>query len=246
MAELQVTVPRMQKTLDFYHEVIMENLFVVYSQQFPEKTRGDLIADILHPLRHQGASGDDLLKQAYDSDDVNTYQLLLIACAYWVQSGRAYHEKLEELAWSYAMDAMFYCGSAKYSDSFDRLLPILREKIGDYALSTNASKGGITRNNPFKKAAAKAIQLIKARGEQGETWDSYTAAARSVLPQVKDLIEDKKKRYTARDGGAKAIAGHLTKVLEIAPFILQKRGRPAKRDEELKTLTATLPPTSLI
>lgn len=246
MAEPQVTVPRMRKTLSFYLEVVMENLFTVYSQQFPEKTHSDLMAEILHPMRNQQTSGDVLLKQAYDSNNINTYQLLLIACAYWIQSGRAYHEKLGDLAWSYAMDAMFYCGSAKYSDSFDRLLPIMQEKIGEYALSNNASKGGITRNSPFKKAGAKAIQIIKARGEQGDNWDSYTAAARSVLPQVQDLIDEKEKRYTARDGGAKAIAGHLAKALEIAPFIRQKRGRPAKRDKDPEALATTLPPTSLI
>lgn len=242
MAKPYITVPRTRKTLEFYLKVIKSNLLEAYTRQFPEKNMEDLIEEI----RHEKTSAHNLLKQLYNSEDNDTKLCIWIACAYWMESVQAYVLGQRELAWSCAMDAIFYSGSAKNSENVhNTLIPKLKEVFGDFALRKNAQKAGADRNKPFKKAGAKAVHLIKMRGERGERWKSYTAAAKSVLPQVKDIIEENNKRYTASDGGAKAIAGYLSKTPEIAPFILQKRGRPAN-EKAVKPSPISAPLTLLI
>jgi hypothetical protein len=230
MKESQVKVAREKKTLSFFHEAIMENIFQVYLLQFPDKNRATLQKEILAPMRRAKVSGDELIEQAYASGGgVTSYQLLLIACAYWVESGMAYSEKRFDAAWSCAMESMAYFGGAKYSDSFDRALPILQEEIGQHVMASKGAVGGANRNDPFQKIAAEAVRLIKHRGEQGETWSSYTEAAKAVLDDLQETIKLHIKHFTAEDGGLRTIAGRLCRAHEIEQYILQRRGRPPKK-----------------
>lgn len=229
----QVTVAREKKTFEFFGDIIHLNLLQVFKQMFPDKGKVDMEKDFLLPMWTQCASGDDLLKSVYDKCNgaVDSFQLFMIACAYWTEAGRASKTGDPERAWSYAMDAMHYCASAKFSDSFDRLLPRLQEELQEYALFEKSSRGGSATNEAYRIIGAEAVRRVKARGEKGERWESYTKAAEAVLPELKDVIAQNIKHYTAPDGGIKAIAGRLIKADEIAPYITQKqkRGRPAKK-----------------
>lgn len=230
MSRPQVTKRRSEKTLEFFLEVIMENLFEIYTRENPGKDRADLRNAWLHPMRVINASGDALLVKAFTNNDPITSEFLFVlSCAYWIEAGAALKQD-RETAWSYAMEAMFYCGTAKSSDSFDRLLPELDKNISSQARKATGVKANNARNEPLREIGDEAVRIVRTRGENGERWLSHSAAAEAVAEEVKKFAKSKNKSLTASDGGIRTIRGYLKDAPELAVYIVPGNRRRRKHN----------------
>lgn len=229
----QVTKPRSEKTLEFFLEVIMENLFDIYAKGYPqdprEALRERLRNTLLRPLAvihtagnapfAKGFSGDAILARAFENNQgVDSELPFVVACTYWVEAYSALPRD-RETAWSYAIEAMFYCGTVKASDSFDRALPILSEKIRAEARRVASANAGNARKEILAEIGKEAVRLVRLQGEGGERWINYREAATSVAAKVQEYAKRKGQPFYAADGGVRTIATYLKKALELTPYI---------------------------
>ena len=222
----------------------MENLFNIYAKGYPqeprEALRERLRKTLLTPLAviHAAGnapfardfSGDAILARAYANDQgIDSEFPFVLACTYWVEAGVALPRDREE-AWSYAIEAMFYCGTAKASDSFDRALPILSEKISAEARRVASANAGNARKEILAEIGKEAVRLVRLQGEGGERWINYREAASSVAAKVQEYARKKGQPFYAADGGVRTIAAYLKNAMELTPYIKpgnhRRRGGP--------------------
>lgn len=211
----------------------MENLFEIYAKEYPheprETLREKLKKELLTPLSVIHAAGDASLAKSYSGDamlarayanemSIDSEFLFAIACSYWVEAGVTVpHDR--ETAWSYAIEAMYYCGTAKSWDGFNRALPILSEKICAEARRVTSVNASDARKRLLAEIGREAVRLVRLRGESGERWINHLAAAKSVLPEVSRFASKKGQPFYASDGGARTIANYLKAARELNAYI---------------------------
>lgn len=105
MSVPQVTVPRDEKTLEFFLDRALPlNLVHVYQQLAPGKTFDDFFRSVLIPMSAERVFGDELLKQAYEhGNGIHSFEILLIACGYLNEAKVAHAKGDRRRAWSCAI-----------------------------------------------------------------------------------------------------------------------------------------------
>lgn len=226
----RITVPRDQKTLEFYLDKLLPiNLSQAYLSITTGQTVTDFYESVLIPMAVGHVFGDELVERGYESKEgVTTYDILMIACGYLTEAKVAQASGDRRSAWSAAMEAMAYCASTKNAANYVNGVSDTIAAEVEQAVATAAAKAAAVRAARHKEVGAAAVRMIKEQGESGKTWISASAAAVEIIDAVNEKAGSIGMRFNADDGGLKTITKYLTSAPELACYFTQKRGRPKK------------------
>ena len=177
---------RAELTLERFIDITFSNLCVFYIQENPGETSDDFREKCLKPLiSADNISGDDcteFIKKIQKEDDKANLKFgpFFISMAYCIQAKRELDNKNRENAWSYMVDARYYCGVTIASKGIEkaRINTIIATR------KDTASRGGEARANKFQEIINEAYRLENEMRPQLNGWKSRSQAAKAILPKV--------------------------------------------------------------
>jgi len=211
---------RSEKTVEFYHKELAVDLFRLFKEISPSADGQQFFNTIIKPLKRSRTSGDQALAKSQSLPDVGKYEWFIISCAYWIELMRALRENKREEAWSFCMDAYYYCATAKASSNTAKRNVVEIDPLKK-ARSELGRKAAHAKDLPRANVRAKAICLISERGDKGETWSSYSQMAKDIKEEVMKYAKEQGVSLSLERATA-TISGYLKRKTSLQNFIRKK------------------------
>jgi hypothetical protein len=217
---------RSERTLEFSHNLLLLNLAQLFKGFFPGETNDDFFRTILGPLRVLGIGGDQKLAEAHVVRYIQKYEFFLIACAYWVELDLALRKGERETAWSFCMDASYYCAAAKTISETAEVNPADVTDQLEEARSELGKLAARAKDKPWEIVRAKAVELIDGLGSAGKTWPSYRQMATAIRDEVLGFAAAHGVTMSV-DRATTTISEYLKEAEHLQAFIRKKTTTPA-------------------
>ena len=198
-------LPRHERTPETEIDILLTNLSILYNERLPDRCPYEFINTWFKDFyENELTDGDDLasvnevLNQTNSSGigKASALVAILISCAYCVQALKAYDNGELNEAWTYVIDARFWCGIPMSRHSG---IDILKQAEHKEVVSKirRESRSRATEKYDFS-------EFILGEYNRGP-WDSKTQAAKVISEKLNDHIEAndlpvKKYRYISESG----------------------------------------------
>lgn len=198
MIGFQKTLPRVQRTPQYYYTNILGDLFQILAACAPEADR-----DILRWLVYQrgpltALSGDEMGQYWRNENNgkLDLPHLAMIASAYCADA----HNVMDraEIAWLYLMEAQRHLGMCRAATAWRGQSDLVLEFVAREARAENARKSGVAKAKISQPAKDEAYRLIRERARDGTRWASSSEAARAIGPEIQAFLDtlQPRRRFT--------------------------------------------------
>lgn len=210
---------------NFEHEwrSMLRKLETVYRHAYPDETSfpavyGKIFLERPEPDQHA--------RDCFASNPVGMVDIVLVSAMYSARALWEYLNKQEQLAWSFLMDAQYHAGAAWYAMVLDAAMPEIEEQAALDAIKEVQREGGKAKNAPWLDLENYAVELVRARAGQVDTWTSERKMAASIRKDLMEFAEKNglkisEKRYV------QTISDRLKRRREdIGPYLRPKKEKP--------------------
>jgi hypothetical protein len=180
-----------EKNFEYFKKQIYESICAQYLDLSKDNTLDRFINELFAPLFTHIDSGDKLVNKAIKKGSLYRDELITVACGYLTDATKAKALKMDHLAWTYLIDAQRYIWAAKYAGQLRADMPKMEAEAAKDALKSSKSKGGQKTNEIGRLIGNKAIELMRARAMQGQTWPRVRDAVRDIKPDLWPFIKEK-------------------------------------------------------
>lgn len=171
--------PVAEKNFEYFQKFIYTSICDQYVALWNGASEETFVRDVVVSMFRDKVSGDALLNHCIQKNSLLRRDLVIVSCGYLLEATYARALGQEHLSWSYLMDAQLYISSAIYASELRNEMPELEAEAAENALWSSRSKGGLEANKVGRLIGDKAIELIKAKGENGHIW-----------PRIRDAVKD--------------------------------------------------------
>lgn len=214
---------RAARTLEYLFADIMEKLIEIFLECAPDQDKAAFMENIYEKMRLGRARGDQIERDCKARNDgkLSRVDLMLISCTYCIQSGQARHDKAADLAWAYLMDAQFYLGMARAADVSEPQVANFLQVVSSEALTAEARKNVTISVDPWHKAKAEAIRLVRQQGAAGKRWDTFDAAAEEIAVHIRAYVTKLRatKKFMGDEQSVSTISRWLNEAQDVREFI---------------------------
>jgi hypothetical protein len=186
-----------EKNFEYFKSLIYKDICAQYIELWGGATENTFIRDVFAPMVHshingpRPITGDQLASDCITKNSMYRDDMVMIASGYLVEATIAEALGQHNLAWTYLMDAQHNISAATYAGRLRKEMPEIEAEAARDALRSSKSKGGQKTNEVNRVIADKAFELIKARGEKGETWPKVRHAVRDIKDDLWPFMEEK-------------------------------------------------------
>jgi hypothetical protein len=181
-------VDRNQRTPESEVDIILTNLSALYGELHPGKPKDDFINVYFRDLYFDDSvNGDDLVRlneRNFKTNDegiggVPELSALIISCGFCVDALRAIERIEINLAWTFVVDARFWCDVPLSQ----RVLRISRKKKKEDIKNMRTCLASIK----YEKYYGRQLAFIKNEYKKNN-WRNKSAAARAITPLLEDFV----------------------------------------------------------
>jgi len=207
---------------NFEHEwrSMLRKLETVYRHAYPDETS---FPGVYGKIFLERPEPDHYARDCFASNPVGMVDIVLVSSMYSARALWEYLNKQEQLAWSFLMDAQYHAGAAWYAMVLDAAMPAFEEQAALNAIKEMQREGGRARNAPWLDVENYAVELVRARASQGDTWTSERKMAAAIKKDLmefagKNGLDISEKRYV------QTISDRLKRRREdISPYLSRKK-----------------------
>jgi hypothetical protein len=182
------TVDRGKRTPETEIDVVLTNLSALYGELHPDKPKDDFINVYFRDLYFDDSvNGDDLVRlneRNFKTNDegiggVPELSALIISCGFCVDALMALDKNELNLAWTFVVDARFWCG-VPLSRKVLRINAMIKKEA---IKKTRTSVASIK----YEKYYGRQMAFIKNEYKKNN-WRNKSAAARAITPLLEDFV----------------------------------------------------------
>lgn len=208
-----------EKNFEYFQKSIYTAICARYVELWEGATEEAFVRKMFRSMMLANARGDVFVNDCILENRMHRKELVVIACGYLVEATKARKLRLDDLAWTYLMDAQSYVGRATYACQLRREMPAMEAKSAQDALKSSKSKGGQKTNEVGRVIDDKAVELIKAKAAQGQSWPKVRDAVRAIKPELWPFMEKKDPGRSEGNYERSVVERLRNRSNEIAPFL---------------------------
>lgn len=208
-----------EKNFEYFQKAIYMAICAQYVELWEGATEEAFVRKVFGPMMLSNVSGDVFVSDCIQKNSMYREDFVIIAGGYLVEATKAKALRLDHLAWTYLMDAQLYVGRATHACKLRRDMPAMEAKSAQDALKSSKSKGGQKTNEVGRVIDDKAIELIKAKAAQGQSWPKVRDAVRAIKLELWPFMEEKDPGRSEANYERSVVERLRKRSNEIAPFL---------------------------